>query len=436
MDEVRAGRVIAIPLIVMMLVAGLGLAAPIVVPPEPESLVEGHTVFTVLEQVNRNAVDREEYGAAVAVLVREICWDERSFRFPGVLWFNDQYLVNPKRASADTSVKYRYPTTGAIIAVPRGDPDPQTVPGAFSAANYVETYHIKDPNDWDWDVDKWVVNGRPVWTVAINNNGAGYATPDNGGSTPQCDFEGSARGDSNLCAGMSVLPWDYENRPSPYNDTPSADRRDRTTCSTPVRNVLGGASAGSRNGEHGYNYPCGGKDTAPKATCSSLQYNGLLFFFLADLTVANTTKNHTAGSTDRANDVSGCASNTPKPGYPDHFSWSCPGGSDAREGNSHAYRPSPSPAQFNSWPWMTSSGRNNHGGSADCTGDGLGDQYCHATRDVDIYYGVAALPPRTPATTVINDREGMTAPYHCHETTNWCNQRDFFEDQGTEDPLQ
>ena len=426
----RARRLAAVLGIVLLALAGLGVAAPVAVPPEPEALVEGHTVYAVLEQVTRNAADREEYAAAVAVLVREVTWDERSFRFPGVLWFNDQYLVNPAGRAAVKDPTYRHVCTGAVIAVPRGDPDPQTIPGAFSAANYVETYHVKDPNDWDWDVDKWVVNGRPVWTVAINNRDADYATPDSPTAT-DC----APRSDR-LCGGVNVLPFDYEDRPSPYNDSGFADNRRATTCGRCSSLGPGTAACqnqfpGQRAAAGGYAYPCGGTttDTSPKKLCAPfVQYNALLFFFLADLTVANATKDHADGSTDRARDASGCDADSVNMSVPDYRVWPCPGGDDAREGNSHAYNPGLP------WPRQTYSGRDNHGGSADCTGDAQGDQLCHATRDIDIYYGVAARPPRSPATTVFTDGEGVTAPYHCHATMDVCNQRDVFADAGTDDP--
>ena len=425
-DEVRIGRIIGIPLIVMLVVAGVGLAAPIVQPPELENLVEGHTAFTVIEQVARNAEDKEEYAAAVAVLVREVTFDRRDFRFPGVLWFNDQYLVNPKAQPGNDAAKYRYPCNGAVIAVPSGDPDPTLDPvNTFTQANYVESYRIRDPNEYDWTVDKWMVNGRPVWTVAINNDGTKYHLADDGTGN------GCASRTDRLCGGVDVLPWNYDDRPSAYNDSGAQDRRTLSQC-TVAQGLAPGPLAGSAAvGDNQYRYPCGAKDTAPKNTCAPIiRYNAVLFFFLADLDVVGATKDHRAGSTDRANDVSGCDEDVDMT-MPSYDAWPCPAADDNREGNSHAYNPG------QNYPITTYAGRNNHGGSADCTGDAVGDQGCHATRLVDIYYGRAALPTRTLA---FSDTEGVTAPYHCHDAPatqdprTWCNQNDAFEQVGQESP--
>ena len=410
----------------MMTVAGLGLAAPIVQPPEPETLVEGHTVFTVIEQVNVNAQDEVKYAAAVAVLVREINYDFRSFRFPGVVWFNDQYLVNPKSSPGSNAPTYRHPCNGAVIVVPRGDPNPTLDPATtFAQSNYVESYKIRDPNNKDWIVDKWMVNGRPVWSVAIMNDGTKYHLADDG--TGNC----SPQNDS-PCGGPVLLPWDDPDNPSAFNDTGpqgtpfSGDRRS-SACA--VRAV-----AGSRATPGGYSYPCGGVDTTPTSTCVGLQYNAVLFFFLDDLPVAGTLKDHRTGSTDRARDASGCHADVDTTVPLAYNAWPCPGGNDDREGNSHAYNPD------QPYPLMTYSGRNNHGGSADCTGDAVGDQECHATRLVDVYYGHAALPTRTPSSFVFTDAEGSSAPYHCHKApaTNdprtWCNQNDAFAAAGQQSP--
>src|SRR5260221_11219859 len=118
-----------IPLAVLMVVPALGAATPIVAPPVPEQLVEGHTVFTVIEQVKTTAQSQAEYAAAVAVLVREATAVIQNDRFPGVLWFNDQYLADPiKPDNAQTST--RYPCTGAVLAVNAGDAEPRAAPWA------------------------------------------------------------------------------------------------------------------------------------------------------------------------------------------------------------------------------------------------------------------------------------------------------------------
>lgn len=125
-------RMLAVAAVLVMAVPALGAATPIVVPPVPEQLVEGHTVFTVIEIV---AADREDtlevrFAAAVAVLVREYQVDQAraAQRFPGVLWFNDQYLTNPyNQIDANGAESFRYPCGGSVMAVNSGDPDPRVV---------------------------------------------------------------------------------------------------------------------------------------------------------------------------------------------------------------------------------------------------------------------------------------------------------------------
>ena len=119
-------RMLAVAAVLVMAVPALGAATPIVVPPVPEQLVEGHTVFTVIEIVAATATNETRFAAAVAVLVREYQADNRAQRFPGVLWFNDQYLVNPTQ-DAQAGQSFRYPCGGAVMAVNAGDPDPRMV---------------------------------------------------------------------------------------------------------------------------------------------------------------------------------------------------------------------------------------------------------------------------------------------------------------------
>jgi hypothetical protein len=102
-------------------------------------------------------------------------------------------------------------------------------------------------------------------------------------------------------------------------------------------------------------------------------------------------------------------------------SWPCPGGNDAAEGNSHPYNPE------RQWPNQVSEGRNNHGGSSGCgAGDiGAGAQYEHATCNIDIYFGFAQAVRPAVGNYRVWDTEGKTAPYHCHEDMDTCNEEDF-----------
>jgi hypothetical protein len=207
-------RMLAIAAVLVMAVPALGAATPIVVDPVPEQLVEGHTVFTVIEIVQdvRTDVNETRFAAAVAVLVREFERRDAQVnqRFPGVLWFNDQYLVNPEsQDQAAAANRFRYPCGGAVLAVNAGDPDPRMVmasvttpltgevtvgddthtydttwteptPGTYTYDNdfawlgadlttttvwsdtvltnsidYEESYLITDPNDHSWVIDKY-----------------------------------------------------------------------------------------------------------------------------------------------------------------------------------------------------------------------------------------------------------------------------------------
>lgn len=394
-----------IPLAVLMVVPALGAAAPIVVAPVPEQLVEGHTVFTVIEQVNATTTNKTQFAAAVAVLVREAIARNVNERFPGVLWFNDQYLVDPVDNSANRVV-VRYPCTGSVLAVNTGGQDPRTafhpvVVGAPVPA-YVESYLVTDPNDHTWNVDKWFYTSTTavtdtIWTVALNGNDGGYNTPDDGTSscapytesTIDTGLAACGPGDGNLAVGI------------PPGQNPGH-------C-----NSKGGfLNSGSPD------YPTPGTQCAPGGGGNGcdLRYNAVLFFYLEDLLVAGANKLHHSGAPVAGDDASGCE--TPKtpeqiaaePYFVDH--WPCPGANDNAEGNSHPYNP------FNGLPICPNCvGRNNHGGSAGVVpgtntgGDGV--QYSHATRNIDIYYSF------NPAPTVRNyrliDTEGSTAPFFCED---------------------
>lgn len=396
----RAGLVLAL----LLVLPGLG-AATVLVPPVTEQLVEGHTVFTVVESVRRSSTSGETFAAAVAVLVRDVELKATGSRFPGVLWFNDQYLTTPS-SSSTRSAAIRYPCTGAILGVDAGAPDPRGT--NFSAATYVESYRITDPNERAWDVDLWDTGANLLWTVAIMNNQAGYATPDNGtcnGSTAS----------GNGCSGTIYMPFAGENESlDPIVD----DGQRRQRCY---------GSGGGAATDNGYRYPCGGVD---RPSCSAIRYNALLFFFLEDLHVPASPKNHTEGSADWMADVSGCHDTNIPSSYARAQNWPCPASDDDREGNSHPYHPT------RAYPQTLYDGRYNHGGSADCDGDGFvdgppngrtyrGDYECHATRRIEIYYGTAR-PPITRRYAVL-DSEGNTAPFHCHDDMTRCNQFDLYD---------
>lgn len=364
----RSGAVVAA---VALLASGLGAAA-IPMGPVPEGLVEGHTVFTVIEAAPENA-SRTEYAAAVAVLVRERTIERTSLLTHGVLWFNDQYLVNEASTSVEQE-SVRYPCSGAVLAVNAGDPIPlRGVWASNDGATYVDSYRIVDPNDHTWVVDKWNWTGSggnvTIWTVALLGDDARADEPDDG------SCEGRVYDDG--CP--IVLPAVGCGN---ANDIES------------IR-VEGVATTGRRDpGTNGMRYPCG-DDATP---CAALQYNAVLYFLLDDLRIAGADKDHRLEpGSDVESDVSGC--------HQPVADWPCPDADDDREGNSHAYNPEAIYARYD--------GRGNHGGSGGGFPPGNGTLDFHATRLVDIHYGVAT-PPAARTWRVL-DAEGSTAPYHCHD---------------------
>ena len=160
-------RMLAVAALIVLSVPALGAAAPylpvVVSDPVQEQLVEGHTVFTVIEVNRTTEVDgATRFAAAVAILVREQAQEQRAIRFPGVLWFNDQYLVTPQSQNA-ANAEYRYPCGGAVMAVNRGDPDPRML----LARAYVDTAST--------DFESSPGNNYTVVNVTATTTGTPYA---------------------------------------------------------------------------------------------------------------------------------------------------------------------------------------------------------------------------------------------------------------------
>lgn len=96
-------------------------------------IVEGHTVFAALEQ------DSRTYFAAVAGIARQ------TTTIGGVLWFNDQDLLNDTLASEVAAGAF-------VIATQAGDDDPEE---HRETASYAESYLFVDPNERAWIVDRY-----------------------------------------------------------------------------------------------------------------------------------------------------------------------------------------------------------------------------------------------------------------------------------------
>ena len=440
-------RLLITLLAVLIIVPGLGATAAIVVPPEPEQLVEGHTVFTVIQTMDVADETQERFAAAVAVLVREHIVDQKMFRFPGVLWFNDQYLVCPGYTTdnkpyasgtcpandARIDPVPRYPC-GAVIAVNAGGAVPTDpvsgMPHVPADATYVESYKVTDPEDKVWNVDKWLWNGAPMWSVAVgagSGSEALYGTPDDGTTT--CGSVTGGEGATGcLLPFVDNTPRDYPifEKDPVYNDskwtTIDGNRHEGRGDVLGLGCVPTTTDSYMATGDQSptrYGFPCG----TPQQSCPNrLIYNAVLFFFLDDLTAAGANKDHTDGSVDYNSDVSGCDDRAV---YLEK--WPCPAGDDNREGNSHPYNPINPRDETTQWPFNLAEGRNNHGGSCDVgqVGETYESDYCHATRNIDIYFGYKAAVLPVQRNWVVYDTEGASAPFHCHEDVKWCNEEDF-----------
>ena len=457
-------RMLAVAAVLALAVPALGAAAPVVVSTATgEQLVEGHTVFTVIETSSEYDVNgTTRFAAAVAVLVREYTAESRNVRFPGVLWFNDQYLVNPESGAA-SEADYRYPCGGAVMAVNRGDPDPRvnlaslTVTGVGSTpgtgetpysnvnatvdttdpaqsnadsdaflsgmnlpqtsstspgASHVESYVITDPNDHLWVIDKYRAYYRAsasepnallfsnfVWVV--NVLGSPVFIPDDG--TLDCSpfYDGTLESIHD----QAGVPTMQEFACTQSGNQPYVISGRDNPCKGYAEPSANGYCYG---GQAAADY--GGDCTQAPARL----YNAVLYFKLEDLSQEGAVRTHTTGSTD----TNGCSQGT--------VEWACPGGDDNAEGNSHPFHPQTAGHNHQQTcdagsATAASTNPTNHGGSAGATygTDVNGNygplpcDYTHATRDIDIYFSARGRPAR-PLTAQMGtggDQEGSSAPF-------------------------
>jgi hypothetical protein len=228
-------------------------SATVPIAAHPATLVEGHTVHATL-------------GAAAAVApnglpvkgtpITQPIFASTESTFPGVRWFNDQYVVDPLANSGEprrdfsagaavlvSDASGRTPCTGALFVVDHGAADPR---GSLTQESYLESYIVTDPNDRTWNVDRWAspIDGGSVYTVAINDNQDGYNVPDDGTSN---------------CA--------------------------------PVRDGV----IAHGQGDNGLTYP--GRETLVPG---GIQYNTYVFAFTSDLHVAGALVAHQSGGAGRA----------------------------------------------------------------------------------------------------------------------------------------
>ena len=408
-------------------------------PRATETLVEGHTVFAVIQATLcigdygetteyvascsypgdsdfdvswdvRANVTVQRLGTAVAVLVRDRvkpytpppvapeCSNNRDvvatlfYENPGVLWFNDQFLVGDdldvlevdvdanvdvcqKEANIvfnDQDLVWRYPCGGWVFATQAGNPDPRSYIALF---NYQESYRIEDPNGYVWIIDKFGL-GPTIGTVVPYQDEMQDLGIDE--DAPGYDYDDGADGDLRAVVGsydggqlgyylayynlwtVPVMGLDTQDQGptsgancAPYADTASHDE-------TP--------------------YGDGGDDT-------TRLYNAVLFFFFEDLVsdVAG-VKVHGEGQADDG-DTSGCQPTAG--GYATE--WECGAGrTDDMEGNSHPFNPN----------------------SADS-----GPAHIHPTARVDLYFSNVAANSPADADRVyaVYDTVGTAAPFHTHD---------------------
>ncbi len=409
----NAKKILAAALVAVISMPAFVAAEQFDLGPKNEQVVEGHTVFALLE--------KQRQGTAVAVLVRE--------NQPKVLWFNDQYLVGEEP---------RYPCGGHVMAVNEGDPDPRDFSDNGAAPNsypsvqgtsvvmnveYIESYRVVDPNDFAWDIDYYLVNylveipgsngdplqldrSFPIWAVSILNAGIN----DDGTSSCQPIVDDPAAGylDPGL-NGMCYSGGQY------YDD--GAQR-----CGPVTASCTGIAD--------GYPDPATPPGTSPPVltTPNGLTpvcdwprlYNAVLFMFWEDLYVNDGFKEYGCSDAD-GDGVTDCsvgsadfgADNEDKNGCEegptdaDEIQYDCVDdpltADDDNEGNSHAYNPT----------------------LCDTNGDGVigagdtpcwGELHTHETARIDIYFDSEKRPPVSPVRNyVLFDTVGSAAPFHDHQ---------------------
>ncbi len=419
-----SNRTLAIAAVLALAIPAMGAAAPVYANPVTEQLVEGHTVFAVLEVVEKQTDKTVEFAAAVAVLVRENVQVKVANRFPGVLWFNDQYLVNPYNNTRD-SQDARYPCGGAVLAVNENDPDPrvsigpnapppadglgQPVPGDDPLSNgpygndfawlnaqgtppysdaltgvrtglpngnfgYRESYIITDPNDHMWQIDVYdhytrlalpgtvdsTIYTSTVW--AVNILGSPVFTPDDGAAncSPYMDLL-----DLGIVAGDRDVLHNYtEARRAVFGDC------DDQGCLPPEGHP--GSPDGVTTGAYQDN-PRGGY-SEPSTNSGAFCYNGNdatngcpngpVRLYNALLYFKLRDLNVNGGPRDHSNSGDTTQTNGCQTGT----EWACPAGGandDDNEGFSHPFHPGASATnQAEACPsYFAGSNPSNHGGS-------------------------------------------------------------------------
>lgn len=209
-------KILAVAAIALLSVPAYAAATQIVVGPLTEQVVEGHTVFAVIEKARFRNQTIE--AAAVAVLVRERVQERENVK--GVLWFNDQYLVSPSNID---SAFTRYPCGGAVIAVNAGDPDPRTMLVGYNdtdsytnimSANFGTSGDEQDVLSQDEDYSNFALfddpppsqgplGTTPADSFFVDGPGVTHAETMNDAGTPGATTPGSFQPDGNAWVDVS-----------------------------------------------------------------------------------------------------------------------------------------------------------------------------------------------------------------------------------------
>ncbi|MBI4392398.1 MAG: hypothetical protein HY556_01185 [Euryarchaeota archaeon] len=133
------------------------------------NVIEDHTTYRVVvkERQSNNSLVTGHNFSAVAGYARHM---ERSCTQPvdgpnGLLWFNDQYFIDPGAATGSPCVTTEDCTIGCyIIAIGQGGPDPSTL---FAGAVRRFVYQYTDPNGIAWETREYFKSNTYFWVVTI-----------------------------------------------------------------------------------------------------------------------------------------------------------------------------------------------------------------------------------------------------------------------------
>jgi len=414
-------------------------------PRATETLVEGHTVFAVVQATICTDPDTDEripcpggsttdfdisydvranvtlqrLGTAVAVLVRDRvkevtpapippnCATNRDivvtilYENPGVLWFNDQFLVGDDLDIVETDVdanvdvctkqssiafnpaySWRYPCGGWVWSTQAGNPDPRT----FGSWSYQESYRITDPNDKSWIIDKYSPLALGTGVVSVDQQLDLGLDDDDGSPYPYAYdsddlYDGDLRavvGGTNSMAAIQYYLGGFNLWTVPLQGTGTCMTTGAPDGFGPTSGQSSTPYTDTASHNPAYNFFYVDSDGAGPNHLEDVKYNAVLFYFFEDLVPKNVKIHGNGGQND--GDLSFCQAGTQE--------WDCgTGRNDDSEGNSHPYN--------------------------DASADS-GPIHVHPTASVDLYYHNVAPPGTGPKNYAVYDLVGSAAPKHAH----------------------